>query len=111
MDMRRCFQFSSYSGGIWTETPPSGYIDHAIDLVGWCGLTAFVPGGGYWILRNSWDVTWGMNGYMYISYGSDLVGTYADYMVYKGGTPHNIPPITNFGAAVTNSCTGVIQFL
>jgi len=101
--------FSTYTGGIWTETSPTGEIDHAIDLVGWCDSSS-VPGGGFWILRNSWDVTWGMSGYMYISYGSDLVGTYADYIVYKGGPPHNIPPATNFGAAVTASCTGVIQF-
>ncbi|MGD0712143.1 MAG: C1 family peptidase, partial [Bacteroidales bacterium] len=101
--------FSIYSGGIWTESSPAGSIDHAIDLVGWCDSST-VPGGGYWILRNSWAASWGMSGYMYISYGSDLIGSYADYIVYKGGIPHNIPPVANFGASVTSSCTGVIQF-
>jgi len=104
--------FSNYTGGIWTETSPAGYIDHSIDLVGWKDTTVSDGSGGYWILRNSWAAAWGISGYMYISYGSDLVGYDANYIVYKGGvSPHTIPPVANFGASVTSSCTGVIQFL
>lgn len=99
--------FSNYSGGIFTES--GSQVDHAVVLVGWVDSAA-VSGGGYWILRNSWDTGWGINGYMYISYGSDLVGTWADYIVYKGGISHNIAPVANFSASVTSSCTGVVQF-
>lgn len=101
--------WSNYTGGIFTE---SGYIwDHCVVLVGWCDSAA-VSGGGYWIVRNSWGLGWGIGGtgYMYLSYGSDNVGTLANYLVYKGGTPHNIPPVANFGAVSTSSCTGAIQF-
>ena len=101
--------FQTYTKGIYTETSPAGQTDHAIVLVGYCDSAA-CPGGGYWILRNSWDVTWGVKGYMYISYGSDLVGTYADYIVYKGGIPHAVPPVAQFSATDTVSCTGTIQF-
>ncbi|MFA5780879.1 MAG: C1 family peptidase [Bacteroidales bacterium] len=73
--------WSSYTGGIFTESDTS--VDHAVVLVGWVDSAA-VSGGGYWILRNSWGASWGINGYMYISYGSDAVGTYAAYIVYKG---------------------------
>ena len=87
--------WNNYSGGIFTETSQTGQCDHAVVLVGWVDSTA-VSGGGYWILRNSWGRSWGVNGYMYISYGSDLVGTDAAYLVYKGGIPHAIPPVTDF---------------
>ncbi|MGD0710415.1 MAG: C1 family peptidase [Bacteroidales bacterium] len=96
------------SSGIWAESSTS--TDHAICLVGWCDTTVSDGSGGYWILRNSWDVTWGYAGYMYITYGSDAVGTDADYIVYKGGAPHNAPPVANFTASSTSSCTPTIQF-
>jgi len=76
--------WSTYTdtSGIYTG---NGLIfDHCVVLVGWCDSAA-VSGGGYWILRNSWGQDWGINGYMYISYGSDVVGLYANYIVYKGG--------------------------
>jgi C1A family cysteine protease len=101
--------WDTYSGGIFTE---SGYVwDHCVVLVGWCDSAA-VSGGGYWIVRNSWGLGWGVGGtgYMYLSYGSDNIGTLANYLVYKGGTPHNIPPAANFGAISTSSCNGTIQF-
>lgn len=94
--------FSNYSGGILTEYNTS--LNHAVILVGWDDA------GGYWILRNSWGTSWGMSGYMYISYGSDIVGAYADYIVYKGGIPHAVPPVADFAATTTSSCTGIIQF-
>ena len=101
--------FSGYTGGIYTVTT-STYTDHAIALVGWVDSAA-VSGGGYWILRNSWGSSWGMSGYMYISYGTARIGTFANYIVYKGGTPHNVKPTVNFGATSTSSCTGFIQFV
>ncbi len=99
--------FGSYTGGIFTGT--GGITDHAVVLVGWVD-SASVPGGGYWILRNSWGAGWGMSGYMYISYGSATIGCFANYIVYKGGVPHNLPPVANFGASSTTSCSGTIQF-
>jgi len=99
--------FNNYTGGIWTVTGSS--TDHAVILAGWVDSST-VSGGGYWILRNSWGPSWGINGYMYISYGSALVGTYADYIVYKGGISHNTPPVASFTASSTSSCTGVVQF-
>jgi len=99
--------WQNYSGGMWTES--GSQTDHAVVLVGWCDSTA-ISGGGYWILRNSWSSSWGINGYMYITYGSDLVGAYANYIVYKGGITHSAAPVADFVAATTSSCTGTIQF-
>ncbi|MGD0711146.1 MAG: C1 family peptidase, partial [Bacteroidales bacterium] len=72
--------WQSYTSGILTEHNTN--TDHAVCLVGWVD-SASVSGGGYWILRNSWGSTWGISGYMYISYGSDAVGTEAAFMQYK----------------------------
>jgi len=77
--------WDTYNGGIYSG---NGLIfDHCVVLAGWCD-SATVNGGGYWILRNSWGPAWGMDGYMYITYGSDVVGLFANYIVYKGGTTH-----------------------
>jgi PKD repeat protein/predicted secreted protein len=103
--------FDSYTGGIWVTT--GSEIDHAIVLVGWKDTTVTDGSGGYWIMRNSWGPDWGINntGYMYLSYGSALIGSLADYIVYKGGTPHDVPPVASFAASATSSCTsGTIQF-
>ncbi|MGD0710455.1 MAG: C1 family peptidase [Bacteroidales bacterium] len=97
--------FSGYTGGILTETGSSN-TDHCVVIVGWCDSAA-VPGGGYWIIKNSWNTGWGINGYLYISYGSDWVGQGADYLVY---TTNILPPVANFTASATTSCTGDIQF-
>ena len=72
--------------GIWVETHFSDTTDHAVCLVGWKDTIVSDNSGGYWILRNSYSTSWGNEGYLYISYGSDCVGANADYIVYKGGT-------------------------
>ena len=100
--------FNNYTGGIFTYTTSTS-TDHSVALVGWVD-SAGVAGGGYWIMRNSWGTGWGMSGYMYISYGSALVGTYANYVVYKGGAPHNVAPVANFSEISNSSCSGTKQF-
>ncbi|MGD0709578.1 MAG: C1 family peptidase [Bacteroidales bacterium] len=102
--------FQTYNGKIWVVSGSS--VDHAIVLAGWKDTTVSDGSGGYWILRNSWGTGWGVNGsgYMYISYGSALVGYQADYIVYKGGIPHAVPPVANFTANETTSCSSIIQF-
>ena len=48
--------------------------NHQVALVGWddnFSKEKFLitpPGDGAWIIKNSWDTTWGENGYAYISY-------------------------------------------
>lgn len=45
-----------------------GVAGHAVEVVGWdygdAGSYGRVP---YWIVKNSWDTTWGMDGYFYIA--------------------------------------------
>jgi C1A family cysteine protease len=48
--------------------------DHCVSIVGWddnypaSNFIITPPGDGAWIFKNSWDTTWGDNGYAYISY-------------------------------------------
>ena len=48
-----------YGGGIWRGPCKTNSNDHAVALVGY--------GPGYYLLRNSWDKTWGEQGYMRIA--------------------------------------------
>lgn len=65
--------FQNYQPGTVFTDSGSTEIDHAVVLIGWKD-DATVPGGGYWILRNSWNTSWGNAGYMNIAYGANQVG-------------------------------------
>lgn len=70
--------FGGYDGGVFNNNT-SAPINHAITLVGWDDTLGT---NGVWILKNSWDTGWGMDGYMYIEYGCCKVGYGACYVVY-----------------------------
>ncbi|KAF7850596.1 hypothetical protein BT93_L5233 [Corymbia citriodora subsp. variegata] len=62
--------FQHYMGGIF-EGPCGANLNHAVVIVGY-GTTP--DGVDYWLLRNSWDVTWGEKGYMRILRNSGIPG-------------------------------------
>ena len=80
--------FMGYSGGVITYDLSSG-IDHQIIISGYVD-DATVPGGGYWIVRNSWGTGWGENGYFRASYASQPT-TEAMYAVAKPGQTVVVP--------------------
>jgi len=51
--------FQSYSSGIITSTGCGISMDHAVLVVGY----GSEGGQDYWLLKNSWGVTWGEKGY------------------------------------------------
>jgi len=77
--------FHGYTGGI-LEGAATVNINHAVILVGWD------DDPGYWILRNSWGMGWGEDGYMRIKYGSKNVGFAACFIDYKSSSPPSPPP-------------------
>lgn len=68
--------FIAYTGGTFDEKSNTG-VNHAIVLVGWDDQK------GAWLLRNSWGSNWGDNGYMWIEYGSNSVGSYAAWAMVE----------------------------
>lgn len=57
--------FQLYSSGVFTTTCGTN-LDHGVVLVGYGNMN----GLDYYILRNSWGTSWGVNGYMYLGRGS-----------------------------------------
>merc|ERR1711874_762121 len=61
--------FMSYKSGVYTkhswELLPEG--GHAVKAVGW----GTEEGTEYWLIANSWDTTWGLDGYFKIKRGTN----------------------------------------
>lgn len=74
--------FKAYTGGVFDEQA-RGQTNHAVSLVGWDDKR------GAWLLRNSWGTWWGEDGYMWIEYGSNEVGSSAVWAVVE---PDEQPP-------------------
>ena len=75
-------QKAIFSGvDMMVKVPKSDTVDgHSVVLVGYHKI-ASIPGGGYFIFRNSWGTGWGDKGYGYMSF--EYVKTYAnDLMAY-----------------------------
>lgn len=58
--------FQSYSGGILDAKECGTELDHAVEIVGY----GTDKGIDYWKVRNSWDKSWGENGYVRIKRSS-----------------------------------------
>merc|ERR1712176_1311849 len=64
--------WQNYKKGIYTRrcSGASSDLDHCVQLVGY-DKSGPTP---YWIVRNSWNTDWGMNGYMHLKMGENLCG-------------------------------------
>ncbi|KAF7849059.1 hypothetical protein BT93_L1286 [Corymbia citriodora subsp. variegata] len=62
--------FQNYAGGVFIG-PCGTNLNHAVTVVGYGTDT---DGTKYWLIRNSWDVSWGESGYMRIQRDSGVEG-------------------------------------
>jgi len=64
--------WQTYTGGILSSGCTHAYsdLDHCVQLVGYDD-TGAKP---YWIIRNSWNTNWGIEGYIHVAIGSNLCG-------------------------------------
>jgi len=62
--------WQDYHSGVFSGRCPhdAGHMNHAVQLVG------VNTDQNYWIVRNSWDTNWGVNGYIFIKKGGNLCG-------------------------------------
>jgi C1A family cysteine protease len=69
--------FSSYAGGYvlsGTSTDPNKWT-HGVLIVGWDDELTYPGGKGAWIVKNSYGVEWGDDGYFAIAYGKAGIGS------------------------------------
>lgn len=64
-----CFQF--YSSGILNDPSCGTNLDHGVLAVGYDKTNSASP---YWIVKNSWGTSWGMNGYVLLALGVNECG-------------------------------------
>jgi len=60
--------WQTYSSGILTAATCGTSVDHCVQVVGYNTGSAQ---GKYWIVRNSWDTDWGIQGYIYVQLGTN----------------------------------------
>lgn len=63
--------FANYQSGVYIHKTGAELGLHAVKNIGW-GVDS--TGVDYWIIQNSWNPTWGMNGYFLIRRGTDECG-------------------------------------
>jgi len=62
--------FDSHPTGIYTSASGSVVGGHCVKMIGW-GVSG---GTNYWLFANSWDTTWGDQGYFKMERGTNLCG-------------------------------------
>jgi len=62
--------FPTYTGGVYVQTSNQELGGHAIKIIGW-GVESGTP---YWLVANSWNPDWGLQGFFKILRGSDECG-------------------------------------
>ncbi len=59
--------FQHYTNGIYNDPSCGTTLDHAVHAVGYSTDSS---GQDYWIIANSWNISWGDNGYIYLARNS-----------------------------------------
>jgi len=62
--------FNNYKSGVYQHVSGSREGGHAIKIIGW----GTENGTAYWLVANSWNTSWGANGFFKIRRGTNEVG-------------------------------------
>ncbi|XP_050367823.1 low-temperature-induced cysteine proteinase-like [Argentina anserina] len=92
------WDFQLYSSGIYDGdcSDDPNEIDHAVLIVGYGSES----GEDYWIVKNSWGTSWGIEGYFYLRRNTDLtygvcaVNAMASYPTKESSAPSPYPSPT-----------------
>ena len=75
--------FQTYKSGVLNSTTCGTNLDHAVLAVGW-GNDA-TSGLDYWLVKNSWNTTWGDKGYIKLAIvdGNGICGVQMEPLTVK----------------------------
>jgi len=73
--------FATYTSGVYVHTSGSLLGYHAVKNIGW-GVDS--NGVDYWLIQNSWNTDWGMDGFFWIRRGTDECGIEDDVVAGLG---------------------------
>jgi len=65
--------WQDYTSGVITHGCGDS-LDHCVQIVGWNVDTSTGTTIPYWIIRNSWGTSWGLNGYLWVERNKDECG-------------------------------------
>jgi len=60
--------WQTYTSGIMTAAECGMQVDHCVQVVGYNTGSSL---GSYWIVRNSWNTDWGIQGYIWVQLGKN----------------------------------------
>jgi len=63
--------WSDYTSGVMNAAACGTELDHCVQAVGYSSMS---NGTAYWIVRNSWNTDWGIDGYIYLELGQNVCG-------------------------------------
>ncbi len=77
----------NYASGVYNPSNCPTNFNHAVALIGW----GTQSGVNYWIAKNSWDKTWGENGYFRIIRDKNMCGINKKYSypILTNAVPYN----------------------
>lgn len=70
-------EFLRYKEGVFSEHGNGRIANHAVNIIGWDDEK------GAWLIRNSWGNEWGIDGYMWLEYGTNRIGSGASWVEAK----------------------------
>jgi C1A family cysteine protease len=86
-----------YGTGVYNE-PTHGTINHVMDIIGWDDNKQA------WLVKNSWGTRWGSQGFAWIAYGSNQIGTSSLWIDAEINNQfHPIPLIQDNTATITDN--------
>ena len=84
-------------------------INHCVVILGWKDDSS-IGKGGYWICKNSWETTWGYEGFFNIEYGSLNIDNSKIVWVDYDPDSYDWAPVTDAGGPYTGEVGEEITF-